>query len=341
MTRRALLAAAAPAAPPPPVDLFRSGQDGVHTYRIPALLETPAGVLLAIADARYDSAADLPGRIALVLRRSLDGGRNWAPQQILHAVPAGGVGDASLLLDPRTSRVWCFFAYGPPGAGFFTAQSRELRIQAITSDDNGDTWSPAIDLAPQMQDPSWQAAFVTSGTHFATSNGRFLLPLVVRDAQGVTAARNAYSGDGGRTWRVGAAIGTATDESKAIELADGRILQSLRLPKSAGCRGIAFSTDGGITFGPVTPTNTLPDPSCNAGLARQGKRLWLTHAASPTRREQLTLSTSANHGVSWRAYQLIHPGPAAYSTLVPLRSGQLALLYEAGAAIRFQILPTK
>lgn len=317
------------------VELFQSGEHGVHTYRIPALIQTRRGTLLAVADARFDSAGDLPGRIALVMRSSKDGGRTWSAQATLHQVTSGGVGDASLLLDPRTGRIWCFFAEGAPGVGFFTTTARELRVMAFHSDDDGLSWSIPVDLTAQFRNPEWQAVFATSGTHSMLSSGRMLVPLVVRDAAGVMAARNAYSDDGGRTWKVGAAIGVGTDESKAVELRDGRVMQNLRMPKPAGRRGVAFSSDGGVTFGPVTPVDALPDPSCNAGIVRVGRRLWFSNAASAVKRERMTLRYSDDEGRTWQVHSVLHDGPAAYSTVIGLRGGAVGVLYEADRSIRF------
>ena len=104
------------------VDLFRQGDEGVHTYRIPALIETPKGTLVAVADARHDSARDLPARISLVMRTSRDRGHTWSRVVTIRQAPEGGVGDASLLADRRSGRIWCFHSYGPPGIGFGTAK---------------------------------------------------------------------------------------------------------------------------------------------------------------------------------------------------------------------------
>ena len=48
------------------VTLAKSGDNGVHTYRIPALAVAKDGTLLASYDARLDSAHDLPGNIGLL-----------------------------------------------------------------------------------------------------------------------------------------------------------------------------------------------------------------------------------------------------------------------------------
>jgi sialidase-1 len=342
-TRRSLLALAAgsrlSAARAPRFEqtaVFRQGEGGVHTYRIPALIETRRGTLLAVADARHQSASDLPAPISLVLRRSRDGGRTWSTIRTLRAVAEGGVGDASLLLERRSGRVWCFHAYGPPGIGFVASKPgtvtgpTTLQVHAMTSDDDGETWSAPRDLTPLMKDPAWQGMFASSGTHFELRRGRLLVPVVVRDAAGVVASRNAYSDDAGRTWKVGASIAPGTDESKAVELADGAVLQNMRNGRT---RAIARSHDGGVTFDPPAHDEALIDSSCNAGLARyrRGRRdvLVFTNAAAAQRRN-LTVKLSRDGGRTWPLARVLHAGPAAYSTVIPLRDGTLAVLYECG-----------
>ncbi|MBL8219020.1 MAG: exo-alpha-sialidase [Bryobacterales bacterium] len=327
-----MCAGLAPAADLWQTDLWKQGDGGVHTYRIPALLETRKGTLLAVADARYDNDRDLPGRIALVMRTSRDKGKTWSASRVIRQVESGGAGDASLLLDRKTGRVWCFHAYGPPGIGFPTAKpgartgATTLQVHAIYSDDDGATWSQGMDLTPQIKDPSWEAMFPTSGTHFQTSSGRYLVPMVVRHADKIVRAHNAYSDDSGKTWRIGPPIGDKTDESKAIELAGGTVLQNMR---NGPRRAIARSSDGGVSFAAVTHDAALIDPSCNAGMARSGKRLIFTNAAS-AKREKLTVKISEDGGATWTRSKALHDGPAAYSTVVVLRDGSIGVLYERG-----------
>ncbi|MBM3724050.1 MAG: exo-alpha-sialidase [Acidobacteria bacterium] len=332
----ALLAALPAAADLFQVDLFEQGAAGVHTYRIPALAESRRGTLLAAADARFDSTGDLPGRIAIVLRRSFDKGRTWTPAQFIHRVPEGGAGDPSLLVDPRTGRIWCFFAYGPPGIGFPTAKPgartgvETLQLHAIHSDDDGATWSSAADLTPQVKDPAWRAFFATSGAAIVTRTGRYLLPLVVRDADNSVHARNAYSDDRGATWHTGPSLGPGTDESHHVELRDGAVLQNLRT-NPGGPRGVAVSRDGGVSFSPVERHPSLVDPGCNAGITRHARKnaLVFTNAAS-TRRERMTVKVSRDDGRSWSGGRVVHEGPAAYSSVIVLRDGSIGVLYERG-----------
>src|SRR3982074_1388936 len=68
------------AATPPQTDVFRAGEGGYHTYRIPALIVSPKGTLLAFCEGRRNSGSDA-GDIDVLLRRSFDGGKTWAPVQ--------------------------------------------------------------------------------------------------------------------------------------------------------------------------------------------------------------------------------------------------------------------
>jgi sialidase-1 len=318
------------------VDLFAKGDAGVNTYRIPALVQTRKGTLIAIVDARHDSARDLPARISLVERRSFDGGKTWSAPKTIREVKEGGVGDASLLVDRDTGRVWSFHAYGPPGIGFQTAKAGErtgpntLQFHAMYSDDDGATWSDDIDLTPQVKDPAWQAMFATSGTDIQTRKGRFLVPMVVRDSAGVIRSRNAYSDDHGKTWRVGKPAAPGTDESHNVELEDGIILQNMRNGKT---RAVARSEDGGITLGPTEHDPALIDPGCNAGITvyrRNGKDIVVFTNAASTKRENLTVKLSYDSGRTWPVARTIYAGPAAYSTVIPLAGGDIGVLYERG-----------
>ena len=59
------------------VTVFKSGVDGYHTYRIPAIVEAANGDLLAFAEGRKNGGGDA-GDIDIVLKRSNDRGKTWA-----------------------------------------------------------------------------------------------------------------------------------------------------------------------------------------------------------------------------------------------------------------------
>jgi hypothetical protein len=66
------------------VTLFEEGRDGFTLYRIPGIVVTSGGSVLAYCEAQKFSTADR-GEIEIHLLRSTDGGRTWSPpQQVAH-----------------------------------------------------------------------------------------------------------------------------------------------------------------------------------------------------------------------------------------------------------------
>lgn len=72
-----LSSGAGPRSPGKSVEVFISGEDGYHTYRIPAIIRAEDGSLLAFAEGRRGGQGD-SGDIDLVLKRSTDGGVTWS-----------------------------------------------------------------------------------------------------------------------------------------------------------------------------------------------------------------------------------------------------------------------
>src|SRR4051812_15842547 len=83
----ALFATSAPAAEPflERVDLFEAGKDGYALYRIPGIVVTPKGTVLAYCEARKRTGGDWDA-IDVLLRRSTDGGKTWGERQKLSSV---------------------------------------------------------------------------------------------------------------------------------------------------------------------------------------------------------------------------------------------------------------
>ena len=59
-------------------NLFEEEKDGFRLYRIPGIIVTAKGSVLAYCEARKFTVADR-GEIEIHLRRSTDGGRTWSP----------------------------------------------------------------------------------------------------------------------------------------------------------------------------------------------------------------------------------------------------------------------
>ncbi|MFE5792824.1 exo-alpha-sialidase [Streptomyces sp. NPDC056503] len=325
--------------------LATSGQ-GAHTYRIPALDTLPDGTLLAAYDRRNDSAADLPGNLDVMVRRSTDSGRTWtAPQAVADFDGGVGAGDPSMVVDRVTGRVFVFYAYGPQGVGFFNSAAgnaddavNSLHADYAYSDDGGVTWTTRR-ITQDIKDPSWTGMFASSGTGIQLSTGRLVQQYAFRKADGGIWAASAYSDDHGDTWRMGRPVGPLMDENKTVELADGRVMLNSRT-SSARTRLVAYSNDGGITYGAPVPDDELIDPTNNAAILRydatagaerpESHRLLFSNTASTTTRHRLTVRLSCNDGLTWPTSRLVEAGGSAYSTMTRLADGTFGLLYESG-----------
>ena len=325
-------------------DLASAGQ-GAHTWRIPALEVLEDGTLIAAYDRRNDNASDLPGDLDLMVRRSHDRGRTWTePQAVVDYDDGVGAGDPSLLVDRETGRIFLFHAHAPAGVGFFNSSDGNandsddiLHTDYSYSDDGGLTWRTER-ITEDVKDPSWFGIFASSGTGIQTSDGRLIQQYAYDSGDGVYAV-SVYSDDHGRTWQAGEPVGPGMDENKTVELADGRIMLNSRTAEGP-YRLIAYSEDGGQTYGEPFPDHGLVDPTNNAAVIRydaeapagsaRAEALLFTNTNHPTSRQNLKVQLSCDSGGSWPVSRTIDSGAAAYSTIVALGGDEFGVLYERG-----------
>jgi sialidase-1 len=334
-------------------DVFTSGTGGYHTYRIPSLLATPKGTLLAFCEGRKAGAAD-DGDIDLLLRRSEDGGRTWGPISLVYE--EGGakpvtIGNPCPVVDAKTGTVWLAFC----------RDNNEVLV--ASSRDDGRTWSAPRDVTASVKEPGWGWYATGPGVGVQLARGphagRLVIPCDHRepvDGKPVMFSHVFYSDDQGATWTLGGTVDRHTDECQVAELADGSLLINMRnywgrdggRPDRGGRRALSRSGDGGATWSPLAFDDALIEPICQASLiAVPGPGspptvvLVFSNPASTTARRALTVRVSRDGGRTWPDHILVDPGPAAYSCLAPLSGGRVGLLYERGksAHITFTTIP--
>lgn len=326
--------------------LFDKGDDGSKFYRIPAIVTTNKGTLVAVADKRIEHNGDLPAKIDVVVRRSSDGGKTWTPiQTIVKHNHEGGYGDPALVVDKKTGHLLCIATHGE---GLNTANANShARIVVMRSTDDGHSWSTPQDITASIftNDPAGNApikgvtAFATSGRALQLKSGRLMFVLVVRHKLDWpwTNLRNyaIYSDDHGHSWTCsGACVTDYGDEAKVAQLSDGRVLMSIRNPKRDG-RMFSISTDEGLTWSPCVTQPQLTDPACNGDLisAKIGGRQMLLHTIcdDPKDRRNVTLFGSYDNGENWTRLRAICPTGSAYSSITVLRDGSIGTLVEEDA----------
>ncbi|BCX48057.1 hypothetical protein HAHE_19650 [Haloferula helveola] len=322
-------------------DIFVSGTEDTHTFRIPAIVTATNGDLIASCDARRNSAGDLiwVRDIDIVVKRSSDNGKTWGPMETVIDYGDKSVGkpasDPSFVVDRETGDIFCFYNFMDQ-----VKAPKEFRLHMQKSGDHGKTWSEPVDLTDDIAKPEWKMdfKFITSGRGIQRRNGQLLHTLV-------NLKRGLHlfgSSDHGKTWSFIDTPVTPANESKVIELADESLMINSRL-NGKGFRGVHRSADNGKSWS-FEVDETQVDPGCNGSILRytsieggyEKNRLLLCHANSPRGRKNLVVKISYDEGITWSAGKVIDPGPAAYSSLTICKDGTIGVLYEPGyQAIRF------
>jgi sialidase-1 len=316
--------------------IFVSGQDGYHTYRIPSLLVTNKGTLLAFCEGRKKSNSD-SGDIDLLLKRSFDGGTTWTKSQIVWDDGANTCGNPCPVQDAKTGTIWLLLTHNlgrDSEAQIVNGTSKGTRtVWASKSDDDGTSWSKPVEITKDVKQPNWTWYATGPGVGIQLKNGRLVIPCdnMVAGTR-VMQAHVIFSDDGGKTWKLGGVVGPHCDESQVVELPDGQLLLNIRSYRGHNCRLVAFSRDRGETFANPVEDKTLIEPVCQASLlsypGRSGEILFSNPAS--IRREKMTVRYSPEGGKTWPHAKVLHQGPAAYSCLGVLPDGNIACLYERG-----------
>ena len=328
--------------------LRRSGDDGVHTYRIPGLATTPKGTLIAVFDARNKGGGDLPADIDVAGMRSTDGGTTWGPMQRIMDYDAAepgskgnGVGDPSVLVEGKTGRIFvaALWSKGPrgwhgSGPGLTPDQTGQFVLSH--SADDGLTWSKPESITPQIKQPEWRLCFQGPGNGLQLRDGALVFPAQFKDAGNVAHSCFIASTDGGTSWRISPAAAPGrppTSESALAELDGTSLLISMRDESRPGQRLWArWEWSGGDVLSGKwgAPWSALPDPTCMGSLLRHPSgALIFCNPAHPKSRTSLTVRSSHDQGKTWNSGRLIEPAGAMYSSLAVLKDGAIGLLYES------------
>jgi sialidase-1 len=130
-------------------DVYTSGEKGYNTFRIPSVIATSRGTLLAFAEARREGAGDA-GDIDLVLKRSEDGGISWSPLQVVGDNGANTFGNPCPVVDRATGAIWLLTTQNrgtDREKDIIAGTSQAGRSAAVLhSTDDGVTWSAPTDI---------------------------------------------------------------------------------------------------------------------------------------------------------------------------------------------------
>lgn len=332
--------------PLPLTDVFVNGQDGYPAYRIPALIATQRGTLLAFAEGRANLRDHAENDI--VLKRSTDRGNTWGTLQVIHQDGANSLGNPTAVIVRETGRVLLMYQRYAKGFDEHKAEPgldgpRICRTFTQYSDDDGATWSNPVEVTRQVKRPTEVTSTATGpgiGIQLARGkhSGRILMPF----NQGPYGQWKVYAGisdDHGQSWRYGetapeGAPGYA-NEVQFVELNDGSVMLNARNQGGGEkLRKISISRDGGLTWSRTEHDTTLIEPVCQASILRHpsdepAKDLFLfSNPASQTGRTNGTVRLSRDQGKTWPISRVLYPGGFAYSCLASLPDDTVGCLFE-------------
>ena len=353
--------AKSPADEPSPVKetvLFRAGQEGYPAYRIPSLLTTKRGVVLAFCEARQGGDHS---HNDLALKRSTDGGRSWGPLRVIVRHPQDAFNNPTSICLRDSGRVLLFYEHYPDGTGEQKVvpgyEGKVVTTYLIYSDDDGATWSKPRNISRQnKQETVWTSLCSGEGVAIQLRRGPHAGRIVVPANHGPHHLWHSFcyfSDDAGQNWRYGGNTQQFLNECQVVERIDGSLLLNARNFAQKGFRGLAVSRDGGLSWEAAGYDQTLIEPTCQASLIRysdpldgEPSRLLFSNPAHQTERVRMTVRLSLDEGQTWPAKRLLHAGPSAYSCLTRLPNGDVGILFEAGEesayeTIRFDRFPIR
>lgn len=323
--------------------LYAPGDYGSRNWRIPALRALPDGSLLAVNDKRKFNEIDLPHDIDIVARRSEDNGRTWS-EPVDIAVGKGfkmGYGDPALAVTLDGSEVVCVFV---GGNGLWDSTPDDPQRSYVSrSSDGGRTWSEPEDITPSIwgagaENPAcrdYTCSFFGSGNGVTLTCGTHAGRILFAAAMGPAKKLNnhaVYSDDNGRTWHVSDLAFEGGDEAKMVELADGRILMSVR---RNGQRGYNISSDGGRTWGEQGLWPEIDINACNGDMIRYSaagcgaaENILLHSVPDHRTRRNVSVFISRDEGRTWPEKRVICPYESVYSSLTVLADGTIGVYIE-------------
>ena len=325
--------------------LFKQGDDGYACYRIPAVVTTNSGAILAFCEARKSGCSDT-GNIDLVMKKSIDNGATWSPLKVIWDDDENVCGNPAPVVDVETGNIHLLSTWNngkDHESEIINGTSIDGRlVYQLISSDNGETWTAPKDITANTKkaDWTWYATGPVHGIQIEKGiyKGRLVIPCdhIEKDSKKYY-SHAIYSDDHGATWELGASTPIdQVNECTVAELTNGNLLLNMRNydRDATKARQIAISKDGGTTWVNQEFDIELPEPRCQGALLsvendNKNKLLFL-NPADANSRVNMTLSISNDDGLSWNKKIPVYKLHSAYSDLTKLKNGDIFLFYEAG-----------
>lgn len=346
------------------IDIFKAGENGFALYRIPGIVVTTKGTVLAYCEARK-SKSDW-AEIEIYLRRSTDGGKTWnAPKQIAHlgprllrsavALKVKKLGDKEQTVNNPVAIV-----DRETGAIHFLYCINYERAFYLRSDDDGVTFSKPVEISSTFEKfrPEYDCNVIATGPDHGIqlANGRLVVPVWLSTGakgHGPSVTATVFSDDHGKSWQRGDIAIPDTEkwvnpnETVIVQLADGRVMLNTRSLAKENRRIVTTSPDGATKWSGPRFDNALLEPICMASIVRLSlkpasdkNRILFANPDNLSRadgkevpgghrdRKNLSVKLSYDEAQTWPVNKVLEPGASAYSDLAVLPDGTILCFYE-------------
>lgn len=349
------------------VDVFEAGKEGYALYRIPGIVTTKRGTVLAYCEARKGDRGDW-GTIDILLRRSTNNGASWQPRVKIADVPGPKAKNPVALAQKLATAGEV--TYNNPvaiadahGAVHFLFCLEYARCFYLRTDDDGVTFSKPVEITAAFDQFSpeydWKVLATGPGHGIQLKTGRFVVPVWLSLGTGGHAHRPSvtsviYSDDLGRTWSRGEIAGpnegewSIPNETCAVQLADSRVLLNMRSESKANRRLLTTSRDGATAWSKPQFHEQLLEPICMASMVRLSEapaknRLLFANPHNLARtdgkeapgkgrdRKNVSVKLSYDESATWPVSKTVEPGFSGYSDLAVAKDGTILLFYERGS----------
>lgn len=312
---------------------------GIREHFVYGLAVAKDGTVLAFSEGRIALGDAKPHHI--VLKRSKDNGKSWLSSQLLiESAGKESYANPTPVVDPETGKIFLFYA--------LNNENKSSDVFYITSTNHGIKWSkPKRITSLFKRDPLKRPFHLPGPGHgIALKSGRLMTqvwhryPVELSISERKYGVSVIYSDNHGRTWKSGGYLAQTdsmpANESRLVELSDGRLLLDCRNGAEAGelKRIQSVSTDKGITWSKPYAGSLPGFTSVDAGLTKitvAGKTYLLFTRPLGPGRNNLGISYSWDEGKTWSSPKLICKGPANYSDIAILPDNSIFVLYGRGA----------
>lgn len=331
---------------PDPEFVFESGEGGYACFRIPSIIQTNKGTLLAFAEGREGNCRDNYD-VNIVMKKSFDEGETWSDLQLIWEDSSNTCSYPVPIVDRETGRISLFstWSLGEDHWGdIFKSEGKDTRrIFLFHSEDDGESWTSAKEITADVKRPNWDYYGIGTGSGLQIKHGKNKGRMIAAayhstyEKETVFRSHLIYSDDGGLNWQIGGiSPETGTSECEVAELNNGELMLNMTVRSyRVKARSVAVSHDGGLTLKNQKLDPQLIGARCQASLEsyfdKNGKAILLfSNPRHQFSREDLTAQFSTDGGENWKIAELLFEGYAANSDLIVLNDGTLGCFFECG-----------